>query len=282
MIDVATVYDPMETDTGWIVDPNDTATGGRWERVDPVGTIAQPEHDRTPWGTDCWVTGQHPGGDAGANDVDEGQTTLLSPAYDLSAADNAIVRYWRWYSNNLGAGPGRDAWVVMARNDGGAWAVIESTYVGSGWVYVEADLNALLGSSLGDVEFKFIAEDIQQGSLVEAAVDEFTIFTNVPTTDVGEAGQSFAYDLGQASPNPFNPRTAIRFDVPATVHAKLRIYGVDGRLLRTLMDGTVAPGRHTYTWDSRDDAGRQAAAGVYYYVLEAGDYKATRRMVLLK
>jgi hypothetical protein len=254
MFAVATVYESMETDAGWSVDPNDTATGGRWERVDPVPTIAQPQSDRTPSGTDCWVTGQHPGGSDGANDVDGGHTTLLSPTYDLSASENAVAKYWRWYSNNMAAGPGRDSWVVKARNDGGSWVVVESTLVSLGWVLVEADLNALLGPTLGDVEFKFTAEDIQQSSLVEAAVDEFIIFTDVP----------------------------IRFEVPGTVHAKLRIFGVDGRLLRTLMDGTVAPGRHTYTWDSRDDTGRQAAAGVYYYVLEAGDYKATRRMVLLK
>lgn len=282
MFHVATVYESMETDAGWTVDPNDTATGGRWERVDPVPTLAQPESDRTPWGTDCWVTGQHPGGDDGVNDVDGGQTTLLSPTYDLSASDNAVVRYWRWFSNNMGSGPGRDSWVVKARNDGGSWVVVESTLVSSGWVTVEADLNALLGQNLGDVEFKFTAEDIQVGSLVEAAVDEFTIFTNLPSATPGQAGQRLAFNLGQASPNPFNPWTAIRFEVPATVHAELHIYGVDGRLLRTLMDGIVAPGRHTYTWDSRDDAGRQAAAGVYYYVLEAGDYRATRRMVLLK
>jgi hypothetical protein len=214
--------------------------------------------------------------------VDGGQTTLLSPSYDLSASENAVAKYWRWFSNDMGSGPGRDSWVVKARNDGGSWVVVESTLVSLGWVFVEADLNALLGPVLGDVEFKFTAEDIQVGSLVEAAVDEFTIFTDVPPASAGETERHLAYHLGQASPNPFNPRTAIRFEVPATVHAKLRIFGVDGRLLRTLMDGTVAPGRHTYTWDSRDDAGRQAAAGVYYYVLEAGDYKATRRMVLLK
>jgi flagellar hook assembly protein FlgD len=62
----------------------------------------------------------------------------------------------------------------------------------------------------------------------------------------------------------------------------LRVYDVSGRLVRTLVDGRQPEGVATATWDGRNDGGGRVASGVYFYRLEAGDTRATRRMVLLK
>ena len=88
--------------------------------------------------------------------------------------------------------------------------------------------------------------------------------------------------LAQNCPNPFNPRTLIRFELPRELEVRLTIFGLDGKRVRTLVSGTLASGSHDYYWQGRDAAGREVAAGVYFYRLEAGGYTQTRRMVLVK
>jgi len=111
--------------------------------------------------------------------------------------------------------------------------------------------------------------------------------------DLHEAEQALAlqqvpveYELSQNYPNPFNPQTVIRFGIPAHVAAgtpvQLRIYNTLGELVRTLVDQTMLPGRYTARWNGRNNGGVPVAAGIYFYRLVAGDYSATRRLLLLK
>src|SRR5690606_30686323 len=111
---VTVLDNPMEIDEGWTVgSAQDNAVSGIWVRVNPNGTLAQPEDDHTPSGTMCFVTGQGPvGGDLGANDVDGGQTTLTSPTIDLAGMVDPVVSYWRWYSNDTGAAPNSDVFEI--------------------------------------------------------------------------------------------------------------------------------------------------------------------------
>jgi hypothetical protein len=83
-------------------------------------------------------------------------------------------------------------------------------------------------------------------------------------------------------PNPFNPQTLIRFDLPRSEHVRLSVYTVDGRRLATLVDEPRPAGSHAVIWNGVDDRGRRVASGTYYYRLEAGDFGQTRPMVLLK
>jgi hypothetical protein len=87
----------------------------------------------------------------------------------------------------------------------------------------------------------------------------------------------------QNSPNPFNPMTIIRYELPNPSPIRLKIYDLTGRLVRTLIDGEViSAGRHQSVWNGKDNAGRIAAAGIYCYRFEAGGFVETRRMTLLK
>ena len=83
-------------------------------------------------------------------------------------------------------------------------------------------------------------------------------------------------------PNPFNPVTNISFEMATSGNARLSVYDAAGRLVRTLVNEQRAAGRHTETWDGRDDTGRSAAAGVYLYRFEAGEVVQTRTMTLVK
>jgi hypothetical protein len=93
-----------------------------------------------------------------------------------------------------------------------------------------------------------------------------------------------AMQLYQNHPNPFNPETSIRFDVPAGSPAQVRlaIYSVDGALVDVLVDEQRAPGFYESRWDGRNRRGEAVPSGVYFYVLEAGSQRTARRMVLLK
>jgi hypothetical protein len=106
---------------------------------------------------------------------------------------------------------------------------------------------------------------------------------DVPATAVELASLPPAtFALAQNDPNPFNPSTAIRFDLAAGGPVTLRIFDVRGRLVRVLADGTRAAGRHMVEWDGRDERGRSVASGVYVYRLDAGAFRDERKMTLLR
>jgi hypothetical protein len=88
--------------------------------------------------------------------------------------------------------------------------------------------------------------------------------------------------LGAAHPNPFNPSTTIAFTLGTAGQATLSVYTVDGRLVRTLLDGAQAAGPHAVTWDGRDEAGRAAASGAYFYRLSTAGFMGSGRMTLVK
>lgn len=89
--------------------------------------------------------------------------------------------------------------------------------------------------------------------------------------------------LRGAYPNPFNPRTTIAFELAVPGETRLRIFDVSGRLIRTLIDGTLlARGDHEYEWDGRDNGGRSMPSGIYFSRLEVGGYVESRRMALVR
>jgi hypothetical protein len=93
--------------------------------------------------------------------------------------------------------------------------------------------------------------------------------------------QRFA--LHPSSPNPFNPRTTIVYELPYPVAVTLEVFDLRGRLLRVLrQDAREEAGRHEVIWDGCDQQGSSLASGTYLYRLRAGTYVETRRMVLLK
>ena len=91
------------------------------------------------------------------------------------------------------------------------------------------------------------------------------------------------YVLEQNYPNPFNPTTNIRFTLPVDKAVSVRVYDVQGRLVRTLLDGQFrSKGTHEVTWDGTNQAGAQASSGTYLYTLEYGNFRQSKTMILLK
>jgi hypothetical protein len=91
-----------------------------------------------------------------------------------------------------------------------------------------------------------------------------------------------AFALEQNYPNPFNPETVIVYRLPVATKVSLKVYNVRGELVRRLVNGQQEPGSYRVVWDARDERGRSLASGTYLYELQAGEYKATKRLVLLR
>jgi hypothetical protein len=83
-------------------------------------------------------------------------------------------------------------------------------------------------------------------------------------------------------PNPFNPATTLTFDVAAAGRVSIQIYDVTGRLIKTLVDARIEPGRHQAQWNGKNENGATMSSGVYLYRMRAAGYEATKKMVLLR
>ena len=88
--------------------------------------------------------------------------------------------------------------------------------------------------------------------------------------------------LHSAYPNPFNPITTLRYDLPEQSHVTIVIYDMLGRQVRTLINQTQDAGYKSVQWDATDSFGKSVSAGVYLYQIQAGEFVQTRKMVLLK
>ncbi|MBI64892.1 MAG: hypothetical protein CMG64_01170 [Candidatus Marinimicrobia bacterium] len=174
----------------WIIgDDDDTATAGIWELAEPTATYnddniqIQPGADSDDQGTFCFITGNgFQGTNGGFDDVDGGKTTLYSPEFNINELDEVIVTYWRWYTNNIGDNGNNDKWIVSITNNGINWVDLENTTSSNtSWEKKRFILSDYINLE-STIQLRFIAEDIfyngddgSGGSLVEAAIDNFSI-----------------------------------------------------------------------------------------------------------
>ena len=119
----------------------------------------------------------------------------------------------------------------------------------------------------------------QQSQSLPVELERMT--TNLETTAVPR------FSLGQNYPNPFNPETWIPYQLASSEQVVVRIYDASGHLVRRLDVGLQSAGDYTgrggaVYWDGRNQFGEQVASGVYYYTIDAGDFSATSKMLLLK
>jgi hypothetical protein len=90
------------------------------------------------------------------------------------------------------------------------------------------------------------------------------------------------YTLHQNYPNPFNPTTKICYDLPENIYVSINIYDLIGHKIRTLVNTNQDPGYRSIHWDATNDLGQSVSAGMYIYTIQAGQFRKTRKMVLLK
>jgi len=91
-----------------------------------------------------------------------------------------------------------------------------------------------------------------------------------------------AFGLSQNYPNPFNPNTRIQFSLEKQRHARLTVYDLTGRPVRTLFDGVMAAGQHEAEWDGKNEFGSQVPSGMYVCRLTAGQQTSIRKITFLQ
>ena len=115
-----------------------------------------------------------------------------------------------------------------------------------------------------------------QNALVAAAFE----WTEAATSTPDLARVPTVFELERNVPNPFNPRTRIRFSVPRAAHVDLRVFDARGREVRSLVGTALDAGFHEVTWEGDDASGHDVGSGVYFARMRADDFVATQKMLL--
>ena len=299
----ALMYFDAESDQGWtLADTRDDATRGRWVRDIPIGSMPlnhgalyQTDQDRTPdAGAACFLTGNAqqvpcpPGRDCSLFDAlfFDGTTTLTSPDFHLAGVIDPRIGYWRWFQNYIFEIDPANPLVTEISGDGGnTWITVETLHEADpAWIYAEIPVASYIPSPT-DVRIRFIASTRSNQSWVEAAVDDISSYSG---SGSGSLASPIAFtpsavaSVGLPYPSPTQGAASLDLRVAQASHVRANLYDVQGRLVRTLQDGMMPPGLHTFRWDGTGPAGAPAAAGVYWLKIEAGDVMRTSRLVVIR
>ncbi len=91
-----------------------------------------------------------------------------------------------------------------------------------------------------------------------------------------------SFSLSQNYPNPFNPVTNFQFTVPKSSHVKIELFNIVGQKVATLVDEEMKPGVYMVDWNGKDENGKSVSSGIYFYRMQAGDFSAMKKMVMIK
>ena len=106
--------------------------------------------------------------------------------------------------------------------------------------------------------------------------------TNCGQVSIIDETIPIAYNLYNAYPNPFNPVTILRYDLPEDALVNITIYDMMGRVVKTMLNSQQNAGFKSVRWNATNNAGQPVSAGLYLYTIQAGDFRQTKKMVLLK
>ena len=162
---------------------------------------------------------------------------------------------------------------------------------------VNARLIQGVGTDATPRDYSFTDENVKLGQTYYYYIEDvdFTGKTNksdIIEVTVGKQGIKThlvppTFALLQNYPNPFNPETWIPFKLAQNAPVTISIYDTKGQLIRTIALGNqnagvyVTKSKAAY-WNGRDSLGEKVASGLYYYTLQAGEFRATRKMVIMK
>ena len=239
-------------------------------------------------------------GDTGTGDyANSAYGALESPEFALGM--NSELRFYHWMDAEQHSNPiyAWDGGMVQMSINGGTWNQImpvggypcrtynnaaspfpTNTNVWSGsfsWTEAVFDLSQYTGSA----KFRFVFGSDGYVSGEGWYVDDVRVLSD-PVANDDPTAAPMAVKLTGNYPNPFNPSTTLSFSLPDTRLIRLEIFNLKGQRVKTLASGELASGKHSYVWNGMDDNGRPVSSGVYLYRLQAGDFSASRKMMLMK
>jgi hypothetical protein len=132
--------------------------------------------------------------------------------------------------------------------------------------------------SAGELNFDMVDE---KGSSICRMKGETPIPFINGTSEPVEA-QTAPFEVKGNFPNPFNPETVIKFNLPQASPVTLKVYNILGQVVNTLVDEPLDAGSHSVRWDGKNAQGRDVASGVYFYRVTAGGFESIEKMTLLR
>jgi hypothetical protein len=202
-------------------------------------------------------------------------------AFTVASADKGVVVKWRTESelNNLGFD------VYRSESLDGTFTKVNQTRIagagtdGTPHSYRFTDENVEVGQT-----YYYYIEDISYNGERHRS---YNLRVTVDATGKLKVRTPSKFALLQNFPNPFNPETWIPYQLAKDASVMVRIYNLKGQPIRIVALGQQAAGTYltkdkAIYWDGRDYIGEKVASGVYFYTLQAGDFKATKRMVIVE
>jgi hypothetical protein len=187
----------------------------------------------------------------------------------------ALKHFYRTYASNLWGDFGfKDAFNVTFSSKGvqGQWFSDGYLAIDQGpiIVMIENYRSQLLWN-------KFMANPEIQTALTAVG------FVPDSTTDVSDHDRlNYSFKLDGNYPNPFNPNTVIRFELPQSQNVSIKIYNVLGENVRELFNGELAAGMNELVWNGNNDSGNPVPSGVYIYKIESNGNVLSSKMILQK
>jgi hypothetical protein len=269
-------------DNGWTV-ASQTETSVRFSTSTPLtsGSVTGFVITGSAGGLGSWTCGGNSGGIDGPLPVE------LSSFTATSIADGVQLK-WRTETetNNLGFNVYRST-----TRDGELTKINPAFIKGYGTDATPHDYTFIDETAQMDLTYFYQIEDVDfsgktnrsktievtVGKIIEVTVDKPSNINLIPEVTA----------LMQNYPNPFNPETWIPYQLAYDSSVMISIYNARGQVIRTISLGNKNAGIYVKKakaayWDGRDSLGQKVASGVYFYQLQAGDFNATRRMVIVK
>mgnify|MGYP002074103749 CR=1 FL=1 len=226
-------HDDFIIDQGWTVYGD--ATKGGWVRAEPVGTRnqgqqCQPEFDLdTDLGNMCYVTGNS-STEASVDDVDGGNTILVSPMMDLSSYGEPVFHFSRWFCNTGGNGTPNDKLYVRLNNAGGSIVLDSVLSSDRSWNLREIKLSPTFDKTQAcwiTVE----TGDTPEGHIVEAAFDGFSVTDARPVASNDPKTKILGFEV---NPVVFETETTVRIHSVSGMDQQLIISDMQGKMVQSL------------------------------------------------
>jgi hypothetical protein len=218
-------------------------------------------------------------------------TTITSPASDsvviLEGSGEALLQATWNSATDPDNNPVVYLWQLSADRQFNTLLVNSNTNTDTSFFINSSEIDSILagaGPAAGDTVKLYHRVITSDGSLQSpGAIDSVNIARDVINAVEERAdGLPVQFALHRNYPNPFNPSTVIRYDLPESAHVKLVVYNVLGKTVRTLVDAKQAPGYKHVTWDGKNDNGERVTSGVYIYRIETDGFTAEDKLTLLR
>ncbi len=249
-----------------------------WRWVAPRGLAGHWDPRHAASGTKVFGNDLNEAGDAWDGLYpNAAENWLQSPSIDCSGSTGVHLLFKRWLTVE------ESAWdfAKVLVNGNEVWRNPQAGHtLDQIWVPVVQDISDF-ADYVADVRIKFVMDADEGLHFGGWTIDDFKVIATNTDWQAVEPTTAAPQFLSVASrPNPFLPLTSLQLAIPVTANdARVLIFDTNGRLVRTLFDGTLTAGIHRLTWPGTDDNGQALPAGTYYCRAHANGASSTTKLV---